>query len=112
VTPRGRAASAARPLACQSLALGERPIDAGGLSPLFDPPQDDSVISLSTGYLHPSLSPTQSLGAAASSIRAARFIPPQPPAPYLRLTFAAARDIAALREGVLRLCAAVPALAR
>ncbi|HUC58195.1 MAG TPA: PLP-dependent aminotransferase family protein, partial [Streptosporangiaceae bacterium] len=54
----------------QTIALGERPIDTEGLSPLADPPHADGVISLATGYLHGSLMPLASLRSALT--RAAR----------------------------------------
>ena len=54
----------------QTVALDERAIDIEGLAPLFDPPHDDGLISLSTGYLHPSLLPVRTLSAALA--RAAR----------------------------------------
>jgi DNA-binding transcriptional MocR family regulator len=54
----------------QTLALADRTIGTAGLSPLADPPDDDSAISLATGYLHRSLMPTRALGAALA--RAAR----------------------------------------
>ena len=48
----------------------DRTIDTAGLSPLADPPHEDGVISLATGYLHPSLMPVRALSAALA--RAAR----------------------------------------
>jgi DNA-binding transcriptional MocR family regulator len=54
----------------QTIALAERIIDAGGLSPLADPPHQDGVISLATGYLHASLQPAGPLRSALA--RAAR----------------------------------------
>ena len=54
----------------QTVALGDRTVDTAGLSPLADPPHDDGVISLATGYLHPSLMPARALSAALA--RAAR----------------------------------------
>jgi DNA-binding transcriptional MocR family regulator len=54
----------------QTVALDERAIDTNGLSPLFDPPHDDGLISLATGYLHSSLLPVRALSAALA--RAAR----------------------------------------
>lgn len=54
----------------QTVALAERSVDAAGLSPLADPPHADGVISLATGYLHPSLMPLAALRAALA--RAAR----------------------------------------
>lgn len=54
----------------QTVALAERAVDTEGLAPLFDPPHEDGVISLATGYLHPSLLPIRALGAALA--RAAR----------------------------------------
>ena len=54
----------------QTIVLGDRSVDAEYLAPLFDPPYDDTLISLGTGYLHPSLLPTKALGTAMA--RAAR----------------------------------------
>jgi DNA-binding transcriptional MocR family regulator len=54
----------------QTIALAERVIDADGLSPLADPPHQDGVISLATGYLHASLLPAGPLRSALT--RAAR----------------------------------------
>lgn len=54
----------------QTVALAERVIDAEGLSPLSDPPHQDAVISLATGYLHSSLLPAGPLQSALA--RAAR----------------------------------------
>ncbi|HEY6492288.1 MAG TPA: aminotransferase class I/II-fold pyridoxal phosphate-dependent enzyme, partial [Trebonia sp.] len=54
----------------QTIALAERTIDAEGMSPLADPPHQDGVISLATGYLHSSLLPTGALRSALT--RAAR----------------------------------------
>jgi DNA-binding transcriptional MocR family regulator len=54
----------------QTIALGDRTVDTTGLSPLADPPDEDGVISLATGYLHPSLMPVRALSAALA--RAAR----------------------------------------
>lgn len=48
----------------QTVALGDRTVDTGGISPLADPPETDGVISLSTGYLHTSLMPVAALDAA------------------------------------------------
>jgi DNA-binding transcriptional MocR family regulator len=48
----------------QTATLGERSISVEGLSPLIDPPQDDSVVSLATGYLHSSLVPVRALSSA------------------------------------------------
>lgn len=63
---------AARPedYSWQTIALGDRVIDAGGLSPLLDPPHAEGTISLATGYLHSSLMPTRAMSAALA--RAAR----------------------------------------
>jgi len=54
----------------QTVVLAERSVDAAGLSPLADPPHADGVISLATGYLHPSLMPLAALRSALA--RAAR----------------------------------------
>lgn len=64
----------------QSVALGERVIDTGGMSPLADPPvldtpaipgadgdsRDGGPISLASGYPHPSLMPVRALSTALS----------------------------------------------
>jgi DNA-binding transcriptional MocR family regulator len=54
----------------QTVTLADRVIDTEGLSPLADPPHDEGVISLATGYLHPSLMPVRALAVALA--RAAR----------------------------------------
>jgi DNA-binding transcriptional MocR family regulator len=54
----------------QTVPLAERAVDAAGLSPLADPPHTEGVISLATGYLHPSLMPLAMLRSALT--RAAR----------------------------------------
>jgi DNA-binding transcriptional MocR family regulator len=54
----------------QTIALGDRTVNTAGLSPLADPPHEDGVISLATGYLHPSLMPVRTLTSALA--RAAR----------------------------------------
>ncbi|HEX6453623.1 MAG TPA: PLP-dependent aminotransferase family protein [Trebonia sp.] len=70
----------ARDTSWQSVALGERVIDIGGMSPLADPPvldipavpgvdggsHDGGPISLASGYPHPSLMPVRALSAALS----------------------------------------------
>lgn len=48
----------------QTVALPERLTQAEGLSPLADPPQTEGVISLATGYPHPSLMATSQLSTA------------------------------------------------
>jgi DNA-binding transcriptional MocR family regulator len=48
----------------QAVALGERPINAEGISALADPPGADDLISLASGYPHSSLMPTRALGRA------------------------------------------------
>jgi DNA-binding transcriptional MocR family regulator len=76
-----------RDTAWQSVALGDRVIDTAGMSPLADPPvldslpvldspsstpdapaaaDSDGLISLATGYPHPSLMPARALSAALS----------------------------------------------
>jgi DNA-binding transcriptional MocR family regulator len=79
----------------QTVALGGRTIDAGGMSPLFGAPQDETTISLATGYLHGSLMPTRLLAAAWA--RAARLPdafdrPPLDGIAGLRAWFARAAD--------------------
>ena len=54
----------------QALTLGERPVSAEGISPLTDPQASSELISLGSGYPHPSLMPGQALSAALA--RAAR----------------------------------------
>ncbi|MEU5878409.1 PLP-dependent aminotransferase family protein [Spirillospora sp. NPDC047279] len=56
-------------LGWQSVALGERSVDAAGVTWLLTP-APDGVIPLSGGYLHPSLQPLRALAAAGA--RAAR----------------------------------------
>src|SRR5690606_25451119 len=53
----------------QAVALGDRSVDAAGVSWLLTP-APDGVIALSGGYLHPSLQPVRALATAAA--RAAR----------------------------------------
>ena len=54
-------------LSWQTVALADGALDAEEqLAPLFDPPYDDNLISLATGYLHASLMPTRGLAAALS----------------------------------------------
>jgi DNA-binding transcriptional MocR family regulator len=54
-------------LSWQTVALADGVLDAEEqLAPLFDPPYDDDLISLATGYLHASLMPTRGLAAALS----------------------------------------------
>jgi DNA-binding transcriptional MocR family regulator len=48
----------------QAVALGERSINADGISPLADPPGADDLISLASGYPHASLMPARALGSA------------------------------------------------
>lgn len=54
----------------QTVVLAERSVSTEGLSSLADPPHADGVISLATGYLHPSLMPLAALRSALA--RAAR----------------------------------------
>ncbi len=60
------------PIDCswQTVTLSERAVDTAGLSPLADPPHDDDLVSLASGYLHSSLMPVRLMSAALS--RAAR----------------------------------------
>ncbi|MFI6523052.1 PLP-dependent aminotransferase family protein [Spirillospora sp. NPDC050679] len=53
----------------QAVTLGDRAVDASGVTWLLTPPPE-GVIALSGGYLHPTLQPTRALAAAAA--RAAR----------------------------------------
>jgi DNA-binding transcriptional MocR family regulator len=81
VAPRlAKPAGRTRDTSWQSVALGERVIDTAGISPLADPPDleppgipdaaDDfgagGLISLASGYPHPSLMPARVLSAALS----------------------------------------------
>jgi len=50
-------------LSWQAVALGDRAVDASGVSWLLTPPPD-GTIALSGGYLHPSLQPLRALSAA------------------------------------------------
>jgi DNA-binding transcriptional MocR family regulator len=68
--PRGRGLVDPAAYSWQTVVLAERSVDAAGLSPLADPPHADGVISLGTGYLHPSLMPLAALRSALA--RAAR----------------------------------------
>ncbi|MBC6462372.1 PLP-dependent aminotransferase family protein [Actinomadura sp. HBU206391] len=77
----------------QSVALGDRTVDAGGVRGLLTPPPEGAV-ALSGGYLHPSLQPLRALATAAT--RAARRPdawgrPPLSGVPELRAWFA--RDL-------------------
>ena len=104
----------------QTVALAERSIDTAGLSPLSDPPHADGVISLATGYLHPSLMPLAALRSALT--RAARSPdawerPPAPGLHQLRAWFAQAagpghdaRDVLITSGGQGALSAAFRAL--
>jgi len=58
------AAHGAADLSWQAVALGERPVNAEGMSVLADHPDLDDLISLASGYLHSSLRPDQLLGRA------------------------------------------------
>ncbi len=64
--PPGARPRAAGDYAWQTVALADRPVDLAGLSALADPPQQDGVISLATGYLHSSLVPAGLLRSAAA----------------------------------------------
>jgi DNA-binding transcriptional MocR family regulator len=48
----------------QTLALADRAIDAAGLAPWVDPGDGGSVISLASGYPHPSLVPARATARA------------------------------------------------
>lgn len=67
----GRRDTAAEPadLGWQAVTLGDRSVDASGVSWLLTPPPEGAV-ALSGGYLHPTLQPTRALATAAA--RAAR----------------------------------------
>jgi len=103
----------------QTVALADRAVDTGGLSPLADPPQADDLISLAAGYLHPSLTPQAALRAALT--RAARLPdawdrPPTPGLAGLRSWFAQAapgfdaRDVLITSGGQCALSAVFRAL--
>lgn len=62
--PGGQPGGPAADLSWQSVALGERVAGTEGLSPLADPPGDDGLISLASGYPHPSLMPLRALNSA------------------------------------------------
>jgi DNA-binding transcriptional MocR family regulator len=64
--PPARAPGGAADFSWQSVALGERAFDTEGLSPLADPPGEDGVISLASGYPHPALMPNRALSTALS----------------------------------------------
>lgn len=75
----------------QTVALGDRVVDASGVTVLLTPPPD-GVIPLTGGYLNPSLRPDRQLAAAAA--RAVRrpdawALPPLPGLTELRRWFAA-----------------------
>jgi DNA-binding transcriptional MocR family regulator len=70
--------------AWQTVALADRIVDTGGLSPLADPPQADGVISLAAGYLHPSLMPQAALRAALTRASRSPDAWDRPPAAGLR----------------------------
>ncbi|MBW8483639.1 aminotransferase-like domain-containing protein [Actinomadura parmotrematis] len=77
-------------LGWQAVALGDRAVDAAGVSWLLSPPPDGTV-ALSGGYPHPSLQPLRAL--AAATARAARrpaawSTPPLAGVPELRAWFA------------------------
>jgi DNA-binding transcriptional MocR family regulator len=58
------AANGGADLSWQAVTLGERPVNAEGMSVLADHPDADNLISLASGYLHSSLMPEQALGRA------------------------------------------------
>ncbi len=62
--PRARGSAGVASYPWQTVALAGRAVDTAGLSSLADPPHTDGVISLATGYLHPSLMPLGPLRAA------------------------------------------------
>ena len=68
--PRGRRPGQPADYSWQTVVLAERSVDTRGISSLSDPPHGDGVISLATGYLHPSLMPLAALRSALA--RAAR----------------------------------------
>lgn len=105
VAPRPvRPADGAVDTSWQAVALGERIIDTSGLSPLADPPglsfvapdlpdpsSGDEVISLASGYPHPSLMPVRALNTAlghAARLPGAWDRPPAAGIPALRAWFA------------------------
>ncbi|MGH3164762.1 MAG: PLP-dependent aminotransferase family protein, partial [Trebonia sp.] len=62
--PGGQPGDLSGDLSWQSVALGEQVAGAEGLSPLADPPGDNGLISLASGYPHPSLMPLRALNSA------------------------------------------------
>jgi DNA-binding transcriptional MocR family regulator len=118
----GQAPGRASDLSWQSVALGERVFDTEGLSPLADPPGDDGVISLASGYPHPALMPAKALATAlshAAHLPGAWDRPPAAGLAGLRGWFAAAaaagiepRDVLITPGGQAALSAAFRALGR
>ncbi|HVT69853.1 MAG TPA: PLP-dependent aminotransferase family protein [Trebonia sp.] len=118
--PRGASAAAPPDYSWQTVVLAERSIDTAGLSPLADPPHADGVISLATGYPHPSLMPHAALRSALARAGRAPDAWDRPPASGLyglRAWFAGvagpaadARDVLITSGGQGALSAAVRAL--
>lgn len=117
------ARSATADLSWQAVALGERPINAEGISPLADPPDTDNLVSLASGYLHASLMPVQALNSAlnyAARSPSAWNRPPTAGLASLRAWFARsaghgsfdARDVIITAGGQAAITAALRAIAR
>ncbi len=110
-------------LSWQGIVLGERQVSAEGISALADPPGADDLISLASGYPHPSLMPAQALRRAlndAARSPQAWDRPPTAGLPALRAWFARstspgtcdARDVIITPGGQAAITAAVRALLR
>jgi DNA-binding transcriptional MocR family regulator len=120
--PAARPAGLGGDFSWQSVALGERGFDTAGLSPLADPPGDDGVISLASGYPHPALMPVRALATAlshAAHLPGAWDRPPAEGVAGLRGWFAAQagapaepRDVIITPGGQAALSAAFRALGR
>jgi DNA-binding transcriptional MocR family regulator len=107
----------------QAVVLGERSINADGISPLADPPGADNLISLASGYPHSSLMPTGALSSAlnhAARDPSAWDRPPTAGLASLRAWFARsagpgtcdARDVIITSGGQAAITAALRALLR
>ncbi|HTU74452.1 MAG TPA: PLP-dependent aminotransferase family protein [Trebonia sp.] len=114
---------AAADMSWQAVVLGERSVNAEGISSLADPPGADDVISLASGYPHASLMPMRALGSALNyAARAPRAWerPPTAGLASLRTWFARhsgagtceARDVIITPGGQAAITAALRALLR
>jgi DNA-binding transcriptional MocR family regulator len=68
----------------QTCSLEARPIEIPGMEPLLHPTRDEGDISLSLGYLHPSLMPTRALSAALARASRLPDVWERPPANGIR----------------------------